>query len=148
MTTHTEHDEGASAAGTGYEPTDVKPKPVAASGLFLVLLMAFGFLGGWFFYEQFQAIEAASRPAVSPIYERHIPGGPLLQAKPGQTWQQYERNQREFLGSFGWVDEQRGVARVPVEVAIDRVVERGALPDFKAAGAAGTASAGEGEGTP
>jgi len=136
MSTHTEHDEGPSAAGVGYEPTDAPAKPVAASGLFLVLLMLFGFLGAWFFYQEFTAIEAATRPVTSPIYERHIPSGPLLQADPGPTWQQYERNQREFLHSYGWINEPQGVARVPVDVAMERIAQSGALPDFKAGGAA------------
>lgn len=132
MTTHTEHDEGPSAAGTGYEPTDVQPRPVAVSALFLVLLMLFGFLGGWFFYDQFQEMESAARPAVSPVYERHIPKGPLLQAAPGGTWSEYEKNQMDFLSSYGWVDSAKTTARVPVDVALERVAAEGRLPDFKA----------------
>jgi len=132
MTTHTEHDEGPSKAGVGYEGTDISTRPVVVSAFFLVILMLFGFLGGWFFYDQFEALESASRPQPSPVYERHIPTGPRLQASPAETWRRYETNQREHLRSYGWVEKSTGVARVPVDVALRQVAEAGALPDFKA----------------
>ncbi len=33
------------------------------------------------------------------------------------------REQREKLESFGWIDKEKGVARVPIEVAMDLVVK-------------------------
>lgn len=130
MSTHTDRDHGKSAAGTGYEPRDASPKPIVVSGFFLVLLMGFGFLGGWFFWQSFESIEKAQRPRTSPIYERNIPGGPRLQADPAVVWREYERNQREFLDSYGWIDKSAGVARVPVDVAMKAIIENGHLPDW------------------
>jgi len=137
MSTHTEHDEEPSAAGVGYEPRDASERPIVVSGFFLVLLTAFGFLGGWFFFGTFEELERASRPATSPIYQRNVPDGPRLQADPGPMWSEYEENQRSYLDSYGWIDEARGRARVPVEVAIEAVAERGVLPAWPR-GAAGS----------
>jgi hypothetical protein len=35
------------------------------------------------------------------------------------------------LNSYGWVDKEQGVVHIPIERAMDTVVERG-LPEFEA----------------
>ena len=48
---------------------------------------------------------------------------------PQQDLEQLRRKQQELLNSYGWVDRDAGVVRIPIERAMDLVGEKG-LPDF------------------
>lgn len=50
---------------------------------------------------------------------------PRLQERPFDDWRAMHRQQEELLSSYGWIDESRGVARVPIDEAMKRLVEKG-----------------------
>jgi hypothetical protein len=61
---------------------------------------------------------SAAMPAPNPNVRRELFGGP-------GAGQQLKARQREQLRSYGWVDRQHGVIRIPIEVAIDLIGEQG-----------------------
>lgn len=48
----------------------------------------------------------------------------FTERRPDQTWM---AQQRRELGSYGWVDHERGLVRIPIEEAIE-LVARGERP--------------------
>jgi hypothetical protein len=48
-----------------------------------------------------------------------------LQVTPERDLAVYQQDQERQLGSYGWVDEKLGIAHVPVERAMDMLLERG-----------------------
>ena len=52
----------------------------------------------------------------------------------------------EILSSYGWVDQNNGVVRVPIQTAIDQVAQKG-LPVRQEQGAQPAAKFGDGNGT-
>ena len=50
---------------------------------------------------------------------------PRLQERPFDDWRAMHRQQDELLGSYGWVDESKGVARIPIDEAMKRLAEKG-----------------------
>lgn len=56
-----------------------------------------------------------------------LPPHPRVQYAPMNDWLALEYEFIHQLGTFGWVDEDAGVARVPVDFAIDRLLQRGEL---------------------
>jgi hypothetical protein len=44
-------------------------------------------------------------------------------ARPNEQLQTLRSEQLEHLSSFGWVDQQAGVARIPIDHAISRTVD-------------------------
>lgn len=62
-----------------------------------------------------------------------LPPEPRLEAVPGLNYQQLQAREREWLNSYGWVDEAGGVTRIPIERAMELVVARG-LPARTEAG--------------
>ena len=54
---------------------------------------------------------------------RIVNDGPRLQIDPPAQKLILERNVQETLNSYGWVDEQVKVVRIPVDRAIDLVSE-------------------------
>ena len=63
--------------------------------------------------------------AVTPPY----PPGPRLQTSPGRDLQELRRAEDAQLQSYGWVDRALGIVRMPIDRAMERVVEQG-LPSW------------------
>lgn len=49
-----------------------------------------------------------------------------------------ERRARQRLESYGWADESRGIAHVPIDLAIDRLVEQARDGGARSSGFTGT----------
>jgi hypothetical protein len=69
--------------------------------------------------------------------DRSRPAGPLLQVNPTAELEQLRRQEQRVLDSYGWVDRGAGIARVPVERALELVLEEGvgAVPSAPSGGA-------------
>ena len=101
------------------QPADVANGIViaAVAGLlgFVVLSMT-----GLFFY-----LRSAAPDAFKAAVENSFPE-PALQKTPQHDLQNFEREQRAALSGYGWVDRSKGLARIPIEQAMQMVAARGA----------------------
>ena len=52
-------------------------------------------------------------------------GAPMLENDERGQFKGFLLKQEDQLNSYGWVDEQGGVAHIPIERAMDLIVERG-----------------------
>jgi hypothetical protein len=59
---------------------------------------------------------------------------PLLQPAPQPDRVRYMQEKRHLLDSYGWVDRQAGIARIPLEEAMRLMAARGGAPAAPAAG--------------
>ena len=50
---------------------------------------------------------------------------PVLQIDPVADLKAYEAQEEELLNSYGWVDKGAGVARIPIDRAIDIIAKQG-----------------------
>jgi hypothetical protein len=65
------------------------------------------------------------QPTVAPMRaERAIPE-PHLQVDPPGELQSLRAAERARLSSYGWADQQRGIVHVPIERAMDMLLQRG-----------------------
>lgn len=87
-----------------------------------------------------------SPPARSPRPTPILPPEPRLQAAPRVEFQEMKATQMARLEEYSWIDEEAGVARIPIEQAMELVVERGFMITPGAPGVAGTPGPGETEG--
>ncbi|MGY3453984.1 hypothetical protein [Bradyrhizobium sp. USDA 4353] len=62
--------------------------------------------------------------ALAPRHERPFPA-PTLQTTPQGDLAKFEAAQRKDLSGYGWVDRDRGLARVPIEDAMRMIAARG-----------------------
>jgi hypothetical protein len=65
--------------------------------------------------------EQVVRSEVQPVQVG--PREPRLQIDPEQENQQYLAEQRRTLSTFGWVDRGNGIARIPIDRAMDIVAQ-------------------------
>lgn len=57
--------------------------------------------------------------------DRSRPAGPLLQVDPAAEILELRRQEQRALDSYDWVDRSAGIARVPVERALELVLAEG-----------------------
>ena len=112
----------------GHETTDASPFYIGLFALGLVLMIAFVLpLLGWTFWRLEAAAQRAD-PRESPLAGDQTPPAPRLEEQPGDELANLRRAEHRRLSSYGWIDRQQRMVRVPVERAIEILAERG-LPE-------------------
>lgn len=71
------------------------------------------------------AVDAAAPAAVALAPEPTPPPGPRLQTDPEGELTTMRREQAERLSSYGWVQQGEGTVHIPIDRAMDLLVERG-----------------------
>ena len=57
--------------------------------------------------------------------QNRLPPEPRLQTNPRQDLQDFREQEDTILKSYGWVDRNAGIVRVPIEEAMKLTVQRG-----------------------
>jgi hypothetical protein len=74
----------------------------------------------------FKFLESRPQPRVSELAEsREIPPAPRLQVTPSTDLHSLQAKERTALESYGWIDQQDGTVRIPIDRAITLLAERG-----------------------
>jgi hypothetical protein len=109
----------------GYEQRDADTRAVLRFliGLGVVLVVIAGLMWGWFRY--LQAAERLPAPASPFANIRQVPSGPQLQVTPRQDLLKTTGDQERALESYGWENRQAGTVRIPIERAMDMLVQKG-----------------------
>ena len=125
---------------TAHEHSDVNIRTLIgfAVTLFVVVVIVYLLMGGLFKFFEGQAakgdpdLSPLTRPAVQmptsqvgvPVFGRGSGGPQLLTGEP--TFLATQRTaEQEMLGTYGWVDEKAGVARIPIGEAKKLILQRG-----------------------
>ncbi len=110
----------------GHETRDVHVRVIAWSALGLVVAAVIAYLAVAGLYKLF-AHQHPSPDAPSRIefYPHTIVPPPLLEIHPVADLEQLQTAEEGQLHSYGWVDKPAGVIRIPIERAMDLVVQRG-----------------------
>ena len=110
----------------GHETRDISVRAVASFAAALtVCTSAIGFavVGFYKFLEhEHPSPESPSRIELNP---HMLAPAPQLQTDPTVDLEKFQAAQRERLNSYGWVDQQKGVVRIPIERAMDLIAQRG-----------------------
>src|SRR5688572_13210078 len=120
---------GPTPAGAQYEHTDIDPGIGYKFALWLAVAMvlSFGIVYGafWFFERQERAASTATeRFPLAKDYTRPTPT-PALQTQPFKDLYMLREEEAKRLQSYGWVDKDGGVARIPIERAMEIMMQRG-----------------------
>ena len=100
---------------------------------FLVVFVGFAIVSNLVLYWVFGILLAGhERPEVSPLAESHAtPPEPRLQGSavhpplPDEDLKTLEAAQQQELRRYGWVNQDAGIARVPIERAMEILVAQG-----------------------
>jgi hypothetical protein len=129
-----EEREIAAARERGHEANRVQTGAVVGSVALLAASLVVIAVGVWFFVRV--AVTVPDAPvADAPLNNPRQQPGALptatvpalpgrLPVQPGDAERQRE-DAEDWLHSYGWVDRQRGVVHIPIDRAIDLIIERG-----------------------
>jgi hypothetical protein len=130
-----------------FERKDVNERSTFWFGVWILVVMVVTAFVVKPFYDLLRGREIATQhPAayVAPSDESALePPSPRLQVTPVLDLAAFRGRENQVLDTYGWVDKERGVARIPVEEAMRLVAERG-LPQFPAVAPGTNPSSGEG----
>jgi hypothetical protein len=130
--------ENASGHG-GFEHQDLQPSGIVyflLSLLVVTVICMFGLKG---LYAYLDHRERTTQEPVNPLLKqvpedtRHVTRGYPETAFPSPRLEEDERNQlngilmeeENKLYSYGWVDQNAGAVRIPIDLAMDLLVQRG-----------------------
>jgi len=108
-----------------YEPTQADLRVVLGFlvALGLACAMVLLVLWGMFAYFRRQTAQWAPAPGVYSTAPK-VPN-PVLQPDPVADYGQFHLSEQQTLNSYGWVDQKAGVTHIPIDRAMNLLVERG-----------------------
>jgi len=109
--------------GPGHETADINVWAVGKFGIALcaVILLSLALLFGLMKYFQAQEAQEVAQ-TVEP--EKVFPE-PRLERNELVDLQKFREREAQTLTTYGWVDQSKGVVRIPIDRAIDVVAQKG-----------------------
>ena len=115
------------------ENPSVKPLATLAGWLLIIVLACIGIAYLWYPHNaRFWSRYTGGTTAPFGLRQSVSNGRPRLQVDEIVDFKAYKARQDKLLGEYGWVDKNQGIVRLPIERAMERVLEQG-LPSRKAA---------------
>jgi hypothetical protein len=136
-----ELNNGSPHAGTSFEREDLSTRGVfvfmiglAITGIviYFIIVGMYSFLDK---YERARMQESGplantTGPAARVVNREYMEkfkdnGAPMLESDERGQFKDFLLHQEDQLNSYGWVNQQSGVAHIPIERAMDLIVQRG-----------------------
>lgn len=132
-----------SGQATGHEAHDVSIRSIVRFGIGLTIAAVIIHVGIWLLFRFFERYAekrdvapsalAARRPVEAPRNPEKLFPEPRLERFPFATRESLRREEDARLSGYGWVDRGTGVVRIPIDRAMDLIVQRGLPPQTGAA---------------
>ena len=120
---------GPNPPGAKYEHTDID---VAvgykfATWLAVAMVISIAIVYGtfWFFEGQEQSANTAAQKYPLAVGQVKAPPAPNLQTQPFRDIYSLRQAEALKLESYGWVDKEGGIARLPIDRAMEVMLQRG-----------------------
>jgi hypothetical protein len=115
----------------GHETSDVSISAIVKFGVALAIATAVVGVGMWGllrFFEVRRDEREVPVPSMVAANLQRTPSGPRLEADPLAPRRAVQAREDAVLTSYGWVDPKAGVARIPIDRAMELLVQRGLPP--------------------
>lgn len=110
-----------------HETREAVPRYVLYFAAAVAIAVVAGFLVSWGTLIYFRTHQKYPAPESAFSGRRVLPppGVPRLQAHPVADLQQYLEREHEILDTYGWVDRKNGVVRIPIQRAMNILLQSG-----------------------
>jgi hypothetical protein len=109
-----------------YERTDASPRSLVYFTLIMAAILAATALSLVWLFKHYQKVENPGSAVPAPFAgTRPLPPPPRIQPNPSADMQSYMQYQQNLLNSYGWIDRQNGIVRLPIDRAMELLLERG-----------------------
>jgi hypothetical protein len=108
-----------------YEDSDVSVGRLFAFAAGVAGLVIFGVVASAVAFHFFVRHQSLGPPATPFENARQLPPEPRLQVAAPQDLKRYRADQEEILNSYGWVDHEAGIVRIPIDQAMGILLQKG-----------------------
>lgn len=111
-----------------HEHSDVNIRAILGFGAGLIGVAIVIHLAVWLLFGYFDAREKRQAQREYPLaasQESRLPPEPRLQTTPREDMRALRASEDEILTTYGWVDRNAGVVRIPIEEAMKKVIQQG-----------------------
>ena len=125
---HLEHHENLENPSVTHEHSDVNITAILAFGGGLIVIAIVIHLLMYVLLGYFQGREPAKKQAEYPLAAAQgarVPPEPRLQINPREDLANLRAREDQQLTSYGWVDKNAGIVRIPIDAAIQLTLQRG-----------------------
>jgi hypothetical protein len=109
----------------GHQESDIDTRGVVWFGVLLILAVAAVAIATHVVLHLADRRPPAGLADRSPLERAVVPPSPRLQTTPPADMAAFRAHEDAVLRSAGWIDEAAGVARIPIDVAKARLLEKG-----------------------
>ncbi len=116
------------------EESDVDVRGLFAFAASLALVVVFVCFAVWLLFQFYAARESRKTTPEFPLaieQGNRLPPEPRLQTNPRQDLSDLRSQEEQLLTSYGWVDKNAGLVRIPIDQAMKLTLQRG-LPTRQA----------------
>jgi hypothetical protein len=113
-----------------YEKRDADVGRVGRIGFFVGSIVAIAFVAMWWLFGFLVDHEMKTSGQPHPMagrMKRTEPPAPILQTNPSADLRALRAREQAVLDTYGWIDRERGLVRIPIEKAMDLLAKRGIL---------------------
>ena len=125
------HTEDGTSLEAGHEKSDVSIGPIVKFGIGLAVATVVISVALWGLFELLEAREARRGGPLPPLAAaglRRTPPEPRLEPDALLPRRRMVAQENAALTTYGWVDRDAGIVRIPIERAMELLVERGLPP--------------------
>ena len=111
-----------------HEESDVNIRAIFAFGIGLTVAAIFISFIVWVLFQYFEARESRKVTPQFPLaaqQENRLPPEPRLQTNPRADLADLRAQEEKVLETYGWVDKNASVVRIPIDEAMKLTVQRG-----------------------
>ena len=120
-----------------HEHSDVDVRTILAFGAGMVVVVAVSFLLMWGLFRVLAHQAAQNDPQLSPLARPpcpyadiarcagQLPPEPRLQTDEPEGLAKLRMREQKSLEGYGWIDQQRGIAHMPIDEAKQLILKRG-----------------------
>jgi len=124
---HTEPSQQPSNPEIRYEKTDAHPRPLYHFLFWISVVCLFTAAFSWAVFAWMKTFHGSSseRASMAPAADTQQPPGPKLQTREPQDLAAFQKEEQEILTTYGVVDREKGLFRIPIEEAMRLTLQRG-----------------------
>ena len=112
-----------SSVEAGYEVSDLRAKNIALSALIVAGTVFAVMVITYFLVPHFYKTERRERQGSSASVKSESIPEPKMWATPADEIDALRSEEEAILNSYGWADKKSGIARIPIDRAMDLIVE-------------------------
>jgi hypothetical protein len=111
--------------GVRHESRDANIRSLAVFGGAIVITVAIVMLFSWWLFGVLTRVHPVGSAPTPFAASRPLPPEPRLQPMPQLDLQHYLDEQNAELNTYSWVDRQAGIVRIPIERAMQLLLQQG-----------------------